>query len=548
MELELKQQLDLTNTIIEIEDVNYFSDSDEWHLESQTIKKFTFIYFEKIQGTFVLNGVPIQLNRKSSFMLEPGMTIEAKSVSGQDTKLYRITFDLYQLSEATALRKVFDQLLFFPITGNIQQDQYQIQRLVLAIAEEVKEAYRSVHSGSMGKKRTQLYMYELLELLLGSTPAVLPGGEKRAIQMTIPYMHQAYDSDLTLEKLAELAGMHPSYYSQMFKQELNMSPITFLTHIRMNRAKEELLLTNRKMSEVARRVGYQDSFYFSRRFKEYAGYAPTLYKQQPKPNIISLSYAYTDHLLTLGITPVAAQVYKDIPETTRTLALPFHGSDVWQVSRQTFLETKPDLILGKDNVTSKARELIGDLAPIITIPWGTLDMFQQFHEVARIVGKMERASEWLEQHARKVEAERKQVKETVGEAVVTICVIGHFGLRIYGTRNIGHVFYQSLELMPSKRLQQNIAEHMGPKHFNWKAIAMEQLIEYDSDYLFIVVRPDVKAMEYLRQLETQEAWLQHAAVRRGQVHFLEWDKWIVYAPTSVQSQLDEAVKKLTGER
>lgn len=548
MELEHKQQLNLTNTIIEIEDVNYFSDSDEWHLESQTIKKFTFIYFEKIQGTFVLNGVPIQLNRKSSFMLEPGMTIEAKSVSGQDTKLYMITFDLYQLSEATALRKVFDQLLFFPITGNIQQDQYQIQRLVLAIAEEVKEAYRSVHSGSMGKKRTQLYMYELLELLLGSTPAVLPGGEKRAIQMTIPYMHQAYDSDLTLEKLAELAGMHPSYYSQMFKQELNMSPITFLTHIRMNRAKEELLLTNRKMSEVARRVGYQDSFYFSRRFKEYAGYAPTMYKQQTKPNIISLSYAYTDHLLTLGITPVAAQVYKDIPETTRTLALPFHGSDVWQVSRQTFLETKPDLILGKDNVTSKARELIGDLAPIITIPWGTLDMFQQFHEVARIVGKMEIASEWLEQHARKVQAARKQVKETVGEAVVTICVIGHFGLRIYGTRNIGHVFYQSLELMPSKRLQQNIAEHTGAKHFNWKAIEMEQLIEYDSDYLFIVVRPDVKAMEYLRQLETQEAWLQHAAVRRGQVHFLDWDRWIVYAPTSAQSQLDEAVKKLTGER
>ncbi|MGO4344810.1 helix-turn-helix domain-containing protein [Paenibacillus sp. MCAF9] len=548
MELELKQQLDLTNTIIEIEDVNYFSDSDEWHLESQTIKKFTFIYFEKIQGTFVLNGVPIQLNRKSSFMLEPGMTIEAKSVSGQDTKLYRITFDLYQLSEATALRKVFDQLLFFPITGNIQQDQYQIQRLVLAIAEEEKEAYRNVHSGSIGKKRTQLYMYELLELLLGSTPAVLPGGEKRAIQMTIPYMHQAYDSDLTLEKLAELAGMHPSYYSQMFKQELNMSPITFLTHIRMNRAKEELLLTNRKMSEVARRVGYQDSFYFSRRFKEYAGYAPTMYKQQPKPNIISLSYAYTDHLLTLGITPVAAQVYKDIPETTRTLALPFHGSDVWQVSRQTFLETKPDLILGKDNVTSKARELIGDLAPIITIPWGTLDMFQQFHEVARIVGKMEIASEWLEQHARKVQAARKQVKETIGEAVVTICVIGHFGLRIYGTRNIGHVFYQSLELIPSKRLQQNIAEHTGPKHFNWKAIAMEQLIEYDSDFLFIVVRPDVKAMEYLRQLESQEAWLQHAAVRRGQVHFLDWDKWIVYAPTSVQSQLDEAVKKLIGER
>lgn len=548
MELYNKQQLDLTNAIIEMGEVNYLSEFDEWQLELHTVKKLTFLYFEKIQGTFVLNGVPIQLNRKSSFMLEPGMTIEATSASGNDTKLYTITFDLYQLSESTASRKVFDQLTCFPVTGSIQQDQYQIQRLVLAIMEEVKESNRNTPQGRLGKKQAQIYMYELLELLLGSTPAVLPGGDKRAILMTIPYMHRAYHSDLTLEKLAELAGMHPSYYSQMFKQEMNMSPITFLTHIRMNRAKEELLQTNRKMSEVARRIGYQDAFYFSRRFKEYTSYAPTMYKQQPKPNVISLSYAYTDHLLTLGIIPVAAQIYKDIQENTRTLALPFHGSDVWQVSRQTFLEAKPDLIIGKDNVTSKARELIGDLAPIITIPWGTLNMFEHLQEIGGIVNRVEEANEWVVQHERKVQAARKKVKAVLGDAAVTICVVGHFGLRIYGNRNIGHVFYHSLQLTQPKRLQKDMEEHEGPKLFNWKAITMEQLIEYDSEYLLVVVRPDFKAAEHLRQLQTQAAWHQHTAVRLNQVYFLDWEKWIVYAPMSVEGQLHEAVSLLTEEQ
>ncbi|QJD86296.1 helix-turn-helix domain-containing protein [Cohnella herbarum] len=543
--MDSKQLLDISNTLIEIGEVSYSFEADGWRLESQTMTKLTFLYFEKIQGTFVLNGIPIQLNRKSSFMLEPGMTVEARSVSGHETKLYMITFDMYRLSEKSASRRVFDQVDSFPITGSIQQDQYRIQRLVLMIAEEFNEENNGLISDQSGKNRACLHMYELLELLLGSTPAVLPGGEKRAILMTIPYMHRAYDSDLTLERLAELAGMHPSYYSQMFKQEMNRSPITFLTEIRMNRAKEELLMTGRKMSEVAKRVGYQDSFYFSRRFKEYTGCAPTLYREQPKPNVISLSYAYTDHLLTLGITPVAAQTYKEIPKTTRMLALPFHGSEVWQVSRQTFLEAKADLVIGKDNVSATARELIGDLAPIITIPWGTLTVFEHLREVARIVQRTEEAKEWIARHERTTEAARRRVQAAIGQATVTLCVIGHYGMRIYGNRNIGHVFYQSLGLLPPNRLLQDMEEHTGAKLFNWKAIEIEQLTEYDSDYLFVAVRSDGNEQQYLHRLQTSEAYVRHSAVRRNRVHFLDWEKWIVYAPMSIESQLDEAVDYYT---
>ncbi|ACS98885.1 transcriptional regulator, AraC family [Paenibacillus sp. JDR-2] len=539
------EQFDLMNTIIEIGEVTYLFESEDWRLEPQEITKPTFLFFEKIQGTFILNGVPIQLNRKSSFMLEPGMTIEAQSVGGQEVKLYRITFELFQLSEKSASHRMYE-LASFPVTGSIQQDQYQIQKLVFVIAEETTEGKRDASSGRSDSKRAELQMYELLELLLGSTPAVSPGGDKRAIQKTIPYMHRAYDSDITLEMLADMAGMHPSYYSQMFKQELNMSPITFLTRIRMNRAKEELLLTGRKMGEIASRVGYKDSFYFSRRFKEYTGCAPTMYKEWPKPSIISLSYAYTDHLLTLGITPVAAQVYKEIPNTTRTLALPFHGSDVWQVSRQTFLEAKPDLVIGKDNVTSKARELIGDLAPIVTIPWGTLPVFEHLRKIGETVNRAEAADAWLAQHERRVLDARRHVKAAIGNATVTICVVGDYGIRIYGNRNIGHVFYESLELSMPPRLKQDMEEHAGAKLFNWKAISADQLMEYDSDYLLVVLRSGVMARENWRQLATHSGYLQHKAVRRNRVHFLDWDRWVVYAPMSIDNQLDEAVERLTG--
>lgn len=125
------------------------------------------------------------------------------------------------------------------------------------------------------------------------------------LRSTLQYMRENYMHEIKLEKLAELADMHPSYYSQLFKSRMQKNPIEYITHLRMNRAKELLLTSDLRIRDVAREVGYRDEFYFSRRFRNHAGYAPTSYSKQVHRNIVSLSYPYTDHLMTLGITPCA---------------------------------------------------------------------------------------------------------------------------------------------------------------------------------------------------------------------------------------------------
>ena len=188
------------------------------------------------------------------------------------------------------------------------------------------------------------------------------------LQVTMQYMRDNYIHEIKLEKLAELAGMHPSYYSQLFKSRMYKNPIEYVTHLRMNRAKELLMTSDMRVRDVARSVGYRDEFYFSRRFRNHAGYAPTSYAKQVHRNIVSLSYPYTDHLMTLGITPCAAQIQGHLPHIPNSLSLPFHAYEPWEQGRQAFLDVKPDLILTKDNAAAKAMEHIGDIAPIITIP------------------------------------------------------------------------------------------------------------------------------------------------------------------------------------
>ena len=101
------------------------------------------------------------------------------------------------------------------------------------------------------------------------------GNTTLAIERTIDYMVTHYKQRLTLRQLAHIAGLSSSHYSRLFKKYTGYSPIDYVTHLRMDRAKELLMLSDYKLRAVARSVGYQDEFYFSRIFKKVVGMSPS---------------------------------------------------------------------------------------------------------------------------------------------------------------------------------------------------------------------------------------------------------------------------------
>ncbi len=83
---------------------------------------------------------------------------------------------------------------------------------------------------------------------------------------------------LTLESIAEQAAVGPSYLSSVFKKELGVSVIEYLTDTRLDAAKALMdadPLT--AIIAVAERVGYSDPYYFSKCFRKRFGAAPTVY-------------------------------------------------------------------------------------------------------------------------------------------------------------------------------------------------------------------------------------------------------------------------------
>ena len=84
---------------------------------------------------------------------------------------------------------------------------------------------------------------------------------------------------LSVNSLADFAGMRREVFSRNFTREIGMTPKEYLIRHLMAKASSLLLNPNMRISEVAKRLGFNDEFYFSRFFKHNSGLSPTEFRK-----------------------------------------------------------------------------------------------------------------------------------------------------------------------------------------------------------------------------------------------------------------------------
>ncbi|MFA9462686.1 MAG: response regulator [Velocimicrobium sp.] len=101
---------------------------------------------------------------------------------------------------------------------------------------------------------------------------------KRAKNM----VHEFYYTGITLEEIALKLNITPEYLGTQFYKETGIHFSIYIKNYRIKKAKELLIGTTIKQYEVAQKVGYGDSKYFGRVFKECTGLRPTEYRNLNK--------------------------------------------------------------------------------------------------------------------------------------------------------------------------------------------------------------------------------------------------------------------------
>ena len=103
--------------------------------------------------------------------------------------------------------------------------------------------------------------------------------EERTITGIIRYLQEHLDKEISLNILANEFHLSSQYISQLFKSEIGVNFLAYLTSIRMERAKKLLLATSLSIGEISEKCGYADYRVFTKAFKKEEGSTPSQYRR-----------------------------------------------------------------------------------------------------------------------------------------------------------------------------------------------------------------------------------------------------------------------------
>jgi len=106
------------------------------------------------------------------------------------------------------------------------------------------------------------------------------GSEHGVVGRLVQYLNEHLDEDVSHNEIAAKYRIHPGYLSRLFKQEMGETLSEYMLRIRIERAAGLLKEGRYKIGDIAGKVGYSASSYFSIMFKKYTGYSPREYTQR----------------------------------------------------------------------------------------------------------------------------------------------------------------------------------------------------------------------------------------------------------------------------
>ncbi len=94
----------------------------------------------------------------------------------------------------------------------------------------------------------------------------------------ISYLDENYQQPITIAELIAIAGITERQLRHIFSEQYGCSPLQYITTLRMKHACYLLKMSDLNISEIAQNVGFDDSNYFSRKFKQEVGVSPKSYR------------------------------------------------------------------------------------------------------------------------------------------------------------------------------------------------------------------------------------------------------------------------------
>jgi AraC-type DNA-binding domain-containing proteins len=162
---------------------------------------------------------------------------------------------------------------------------YMYQSGSLPLPTDSETAYRNLMSlYNVFHENKQMNEPQLSKFIIGILTEFMTGingtgsSISRKLENVRSYIDDNVKEDLSLEELADYAGLSPFYFSRQFKKKFGMTPYNYVIHSRLGMAQFYLKSTDLTVKEIAYRCGFNDVCNFCTCFKNKLGSTPEQFR------------------------------------------------------------------------------------------------------------------------------------------------------------------------------------------------------------------------------------------------------------------------------
>lgn len=236
--------------------------------------------------TFEMNGCRYSLAENDWILLPQGIRYHVHSQQGCQYAFIHFRLDqppelLDQDSSAPLLKLEPDAFpytlpdtrhtVYLPVTGRFSGDQERIWAMLTEC-----DLYR--HGITPNRKlRIDLLFAEMLALLDHSRSQQAQTVYPPALTRILKHIHEHYTDAITLAGLSDVFGLSRQYIMRLFQKHLHITVTQYITQLKMSHALELLRHSTFRVGEVAEMLGYSNTYYFCRLFRQQFGLSPTEY-------------------------------------------------------------------------------------------------------------------------------------------------------------------------------------------------------------------------------------------------------------------------------
>ncbi|GLC88909.1 helix-turn-helix domain-containing protein [Lysinibacillus piscis] len=511
-----------------------------------TAAHYTLIIFKQGNGTLTIDEQPHVVTKGKIFLIQPYSTVDISTID-EDACFYQITFSAFQtVHQELAVYKgqLFSEQVAFTL--------YPYTRF-LRLTENLYKLKQ--HPDYL---KQQSLLYELFSMLF--EPQLHKQhtlNMTKAVEQTIDYIHTCYQQTLTVKELAELACIAQWQYSAAFQTITGKKPLDYITDLRLQKAKKLLEQTNEPLKNIAQRVGFDDEYYFNRRFRQIVGVPPKQYARQQRQKVLVTDWTghkveipYAPHriiyhgetfgdMLIFNIQPIGGyksiinkSVYKHHVPAIQDVAFPI------DIQKSSMLN--PDLIIFTNSDEQQYQNL-ADIAPTVTHnSWDTLD--ERIRLLGNWLSQKQRAEDWLSHYQQKETHMWQQLQSVIqsGETA-SVFIIDH-GNRLFamGCTGLSPTLFHPQGFQPQKHVQKLLQARLG-----YKEITVDELPQYAGDRIFMLLSDQLNAQIATLDLMNNDIWKSLPAVQKNHVYLIDAAKWN-YNDAFTREKLLHALPQLLG--